>query len=253
MYFFVIFILGLLAGRWGYFIGLVYEGRRKISPYRCLRCHYFLGCLPWPVRSSHCSQCCRKLDVRCTIMEYTIAFSWVLLFAVLGRTGFALEAGLFCWMSAVACMVDIRRTILPDTFTIGGIGIALLGAFINPEREWSQSLTGFALGMGGLALFSYCYYFLRKKEGIGWGDIKMVGWIGALVGFQGLCYVLSLACLFGFFFWLISALRNSGSWVLHSQQEIAFGPYLAFSAYIFILLSNKNFGFNTLTMYYNYF
>lgn len=179
-------------------------------------------------------------------MEYITAAGAALLFIFLGWTWFALEAVLFCLMSSTACMVDIRRTILPDTFTLGGIGLALLGAFVNPERDVYQALSGFALGFGVLALFSYCYYFLRKREGIGWGDIKMAGWIGALIGFQGLCYVLFLACVFGFFFWLFSLLKNPDSFALHSRREIAFGPYLAFSAYVFILLSNQKFWFQYL-------
>ena len=141
-------------------------------------------------------------------------------------------------MALIACTVDIQRTILPDTLTIGGMVIALLGAWLNPERDFSSALTGLVVGGGGLALFAVLYYLLRRREGIGWGDIKMIGWIGALMGLQDLFYILSMACLLGVVYWLFSVFK-AGSLALR-QQEIAFGPYLGFSTYIFIVLSEQN-------------
>lgn len=138
-------------------------------------------------------------------------------------------------MSIIACAVDIKRTILPDTFTLGGIAIALFGAFLNPDREFLQALTGAVLSGGILILFSYCFYFLRKVEGIGGGDIKMIAWIGALVGLNGVFYVILISCVLGMLWGLCIFVRKyKNKWI---EQEIAFGPYLAFSTYIFIILS----------------
>lgn len=166
-------------------------------------------------------------------MEFLLAFGLSFLFFILGYSWFTLEAALFCVMALAASVVDLRRTILPDTLTIGGILIALLGSFLNPEREMMEALIGCLAGSGSLLAFSYVYFFVRKIEGIGGGDIKMVGWIGALVGLQSLFYVLSLACVLGFLYWLSSHVIKG-----HAQKEIPFGPYLSFAAYLFVLLEN---------------
>ena len=224
-------------GKWVYYAVLIFEGRRKIFPYHCLSCRKRMSFFPWPIRANECSICFRKVDIRCAILEYITAICLSLLTVVLYPNWFALEAGLFCIMALIACTVDIQRTILPDTLTIGGMGAALLGAWLNPERDFSSALTGLVVGGGGLALFAFLYYLLRKKEGIGWGDIKMIGWIGALVGLKDLFYILSMACVLGVLYWLFSVFKDRKPLML-SQQELAFGPYLALSTYVFILLQN---------------
>ena len=238
-FFWLVFILGLFIGRWIYYAVLIFEGRKRIFPYRCLSCQKGVSLFPWPIRAKVCSVCSRRVDIRCTLLEYVTAICLSLLVLVLYPGWFLLEAGLFCIMALIACTVDIRRTILPDTLTIGGIGIALLGAWLNPERDFSSALTGLIVGGGSLALFAVFYYLLRKREGIGWGDIKMIGWIGALMGIQDLFYILSMACLLGIVYWLISVFKAQRSLTL-GQQELAFGPYLAFSTYIFIVVSEQN-------------
>ena len=170
-----------------------------------------------------------------------MAVSWAVSFYSFTDTSaslyYAIEMAIFCFMAIIACTVDIRRTILPDTFTLGGIGVALLGAWLNPDRHLTDALWGVVIGGGGLALVSYGYYFLRKTEGMGLGDVKMMGWIGALTGFQSLFYILMMACIFGLFFGIFSFLHRRSLSNFY-QSELAFGPYLAFSTYCFVLLSN---------------
>ena len=196
-------------------------------------CFQSLSFLPWPFRKSFCIKCDRKLDKRCAFMEIFLALTLTSLPLILGYTWFSLEMALFCIMALTASMVDFRRTILPDTLTLGGIGVALLGSLLNPEREWVEAWIGCFAGAGSLLIFSYTYFLIRKIEGIGGGDIKMVGWIGALIGLESVFYVISLACILGFLYWLSVEMRKG-----KAHKEIPFGPYLSFATYLFVLFKN---------------
>ena len=229
-----IFIGSLFLGRWLYFSVLFYEGRSRFFPYKCMHCFQRLSYFPWPIRKINCVNCDRRLDSRCAFMEFSLAFALTFLFLTLGESWWTLEMTLFCMMSLTASVVDLRRTILPDTLTLGGIVIGLVGAFLNPERDFIVALIGCIGGAGSLLVFSYLYFLIRKIEGIGGGDIKMLGWIGALVGLESLFYVMSLACILGFLYWMGFRRMKEGK----AGQEIPFGPYLSFATYLFVLLEN---------------
>lgn len=165
-----------------------------------------------------------------------MGLSLAFVFLALGYSWYGIEIALFCVMAVTASAVDIKRTILPDTCTLGGVGLALLGAWINPEREFISALLGVLCGGGFLFILGAVYYFLFKKEGMGGGDIKMLAWIGALVGFQGLLPVLLWVSVVGTLYVIYTIIRNKEGKPLLGL-ELAFGPHLALGAYLFILFS----------------
>lgn len=233
------FITGLFIGQWVYGWVLIYEGRRKINIYTCPSCSGFLGFFPflsYLFCRGQCSVCSRKIPVRRPVIELVMGFSLAFVFLALEYSWYSVEVILFCVMAVTASAVDIKRTILPDTCTLGGLGLALFGAWLNPERELVSALLGVLLGGGFLFALGAVYYFIFKKEGMGGGDIKMLAWIGALVGFQGLLPVLLWVSVFGILYIIYAIIRNKKGQSLMGL-ELAFGPYLALGAYFFILFS----------------
>ncbi len=164
------------------------------------------------------------------------------IFLALNNSWYAVETALFCVIAVTAVTVDLKRTILPDTCTLGGLLTALLGAWINPERELQSALLGVLFGGGFLLVLGASYYFLFKKEGLGGGDIKMLAWIGALVGFQGILPVLFWVSILGALYIVYAMLKYRGRRPLWGL-ELAFGPYLALAVYLFILFSYEDSAF----------
>ena len=228
------FILSLVIGRFLHYLVLFYEGRKRIPFWKCPGCFYFLNTMPlfsYFVNKGACKRCLRKIHFEEPLTEFLTAFFITLIFILMPEGFYRFELALFTLMALAASSVDIKRTLLPDTCTIGGCALALVGAWLNPEREFMQALLGM-MGAAGFLLFcSLFYYFIRRKEGMGGGDIKMIAWIGALTDFQSSFFILMIASLIGAFFGIYSFIRNKGKGV----YELAFGPYLAFSTYIFIL------------------
>lgn len=237
---FTTFLAGLILGRLAYALVLIYEGRRKIYVYKCPSCKKFNGLfvfINWIFKQRKCSTCHRGTDAWLLIMELMMAIFFTVFFIVLSYQWFLLEALLFIFMSMVAVVVDAKRTILPDTLTLGGTLLALLGAWLSPDRSLSAALIGMLVGGGFLAIPSYIFYLIKKVEGVGGGDIKMMAWVGALVGTQASFQILLLSCVIATIVGAYLYLKNRQDAFM--KIELAFGPYIAFSTYLYILLSES--------------
>ena len=162
------------------------------------------------------------------------------LFLAIGWKWFLLEALIFTVALVSASFIDWDQMIIPDSLSLSGIAIGLLGAFLNPERSFLDSFLGVITGGGLLLLIAYLYFLFRKKEGMGGGDIKMLAWIGAVLGWQSLFFVLLSSCLLGTLFGLTIMLQSNKQLM---QTAFPFGPYLALSALIYVFLEEFHFKF----------
>ena len=190
--------------------------------------------LSWFILKGACANCSKSFSFRYPFVELLMSCLFSALFLIIGWKWFLLEALVFSFSLVVASFIDWDQMIIPDSLSLSGICIGLLGAVLNPERSFSSSLFGVLIGGGGLLLIIYLYYLLRKKEGMGGGDVKMMAWIGAVLGWQSLFFVLLSSCLLGSLFGLGIMLRSNKN-VL--QTAFPFGPYLAVSALIYIFLA----------------
>ncbi len=149
------------------------------------------------------------------------------------------EGGLFNFMEyallifglVVVSAVDIRYMVLPDAFTLSGILIGLLGAFLNPDRSFLPALSGVLLGGGFLWLTALVYYAVRKEEGMGGGDIKLMAWLGAVLTWRAIPFVILCSCFTG----LLAAMGCSlFHRKINRRQALPFGPFLSLSAVIYL-------------------
>jgi len=138
--------------------------------------------------------------------------------------------------------IDIDHQIIPDIITLPGIPIGFLTSFILPNLSYKQSLMGILIGGGSLYLVAWLYFVIKKKEGMGGGDIKLLAMIGAFIGWQGVLYTIFVASAVG---------TVSGILVMLRQQKglklaIPFGPFLSIGAISYIF-----FGAELTTWYFN--
>ena len=165
-----------------------------------------------------------------------MASLFVSLFLCLGWKWFLLEALIFGFGLVVVSFIDLDQMILPDSFTLSGIVIGLLGALLSPERFFLDSLIGGVLGGFVLLFIAYVYYFFRKQEGIGGGDIKLLAWIGAVLGWKSISFVLITSSFLGTIVGGILILCDKK---IHFKTAIPFGPYLAIGALFYIFLRDS--------------
>ena len=138
---------------------------------------------------------------------------------------------LVLWGLILGTFVDLEHYILPDRVTIGGMVAGVVLSPLVPElhftASWStallRSVLGLAVGFGGLWLIAILGELAFKKEAMGFGDVKLMGAIGAFFGWKAVLFVLLSASLFG-------SIVGVGLIVLGKRQlqgRIPFGPFLA--------------------------
>jgi leader peptidase (prepilin peptidase)/N-methyltransferase len=132
---------------------------------------------------------------------------------------------LFGCLLIVLFAIDLEHQLLPNAITIPGIVIGFTLSFLT-EPGWRSSLIGIVVGGGMLLAVAYGYFWLRRIEGLGMGDVKMLAMIGAFVGWQLTLMTLMFASLVGTVLGLglIAARRGT------MASKLPFGTFLALGA-----------------------
>ena len=123
--------------------------------------------------------------------------------------------------------IDLEHRIIPDRFSFGGWILALGAAALWGVPDIYSSLAGGIFGAGSFWFMAWAYEKWKGVEGLGFGDVKMMGWLGSWIGFFGVPWIILVGSLSGLVVGLI-AMRKSKDGM---QTAIPFGPFLALGAY----------------------
>lgn len=185
----------------------------------------------WVLLRGKCKECGEPISIRYPIVELLMGMFFAAIFYRYGWSISTIEYFLFTFAVVTSSFIDLDHMILPDRFTLSGILIGLLGAALNPDRSFFDSLLGVVIGGGFLLGIAYFYFFFRKIEGMGGGDIKLLAWIGAVCGVQSLLFVILASSLLGLLVGSLYMLRSKEG----LKTGIPFGPYLSLAALIYII------------------
>ena len=181
--------------------------------------------LSWLVLKGRCSACGAAIGLRYPLVEAGTA----LLFAALAwRTGPQPAAVLWCAMAATLlalALIDWDTTVLPDKLTLpllwGGLVAAALGWL--PGLSLSQSLGGAVTGYLSLWSVYWLFKLVTGKEGMGYGDFKLLAALGAWLGWQAILPIVLMASLIG----AVVGLVMKATATLREGRFVPFGPFLA--------------------------
>lgn len=229
-------LLGPVAGS---FIGLVSlrlpAGRPVVAGRSaCDGCGRTLGVLDlvplisFAALRGRCRSCGAAIPPRYPLLE--LAGLAVGISAALAASGpVALAGAVFGWGLLLAAAMDAEHFWLPDAVTLPLGALGLLAGLALPDLDALAGLTGAAAGFAVLWALALAYRRLRGIEGLGGGDPRLFGAIGAWVGWMGLPSVLVWGCLAGFA--LVAAVIISGRpW--SAERRLPFGVFLAIGAWI---------------------
>lgn len=187
--------------------------------------------LSWIFLKGRCAKCRAAISFRYPLVELLTGILFSVIVAQYGVTWLTLEYLIFTFGLIVVSFIDFDHMILPDKFTLPGIGIGLIGAWLNPERSFAESLIGVVAGGGFLWAVAYIYLAIRREEGMGGGDIKLLAWIGAVLGWTAIPFTILFSSLFGSLIGLAIAARKKEG----LKSSLPFGPYLAVGAILYML------------------
>ena len=189
----------------------------------------------WLALGGKCANCKAPISRRYPIIELMTA---VLTALVAWRFGFGLEAAaaiLMTWALITISMIDVDHQIIPDSLSLPLMWIGLFLALFHPMADAQvlfvspkEAIVG-ALG-GYLSLWSIYHLFrmITGKEGMGYGDFKLLAALGAWLGYQSLPLIILLSAVVG--------AAVGISLILFKRHDrsvpIPFGPYLAAAGWI---------------------
>lgn len=185
------------------------------------------------IRRGRCRSCSAAIDRRHLALEVAAALIGLIALAVApGPAGLA--GAVFGWMLLLLAALDVEHFWLPDrvTYLMALIGIAVGAAGVMPFPN--DRLIGLAVGFGGLWLVGALYQLVRKREGLGGGDPKLFGAIGAWLGWAALPYVLLIAGLVGIVAVLLARRRGEA---VNATTRVPLGALLAVAAWPVWLVS----------------
>ncbi len=178
--------------------------------------------LSWVFLRGQCHHCGAGISVRYPLIELLTAlisiaiFHRVLSVASPGEPAVALlssylAAFAFAAALMVVAFIDMDYLIIPNGITYPAMALGLLYALLPGGVTFWQSLLGLAAGGGGLLVFTFLYSKIRGISGMGYGDVKLLGMIGAFLGLVGLPFVVLAAALQGVLFvGVVAILRRLG-------------------------------------------
>jgi leader peptidase (prepilin peptidase)/N-methyltransferase len=188
----------------------------------------------WLMLRGRCRHCRARISGRYPAVESLGAVC--LLLAAAGSTGPAAAAvrGAVLLAMVAVTLIDYDHRIIPDEISLGGIPLGLLACpLIGVSRL--DSLIGAAAGAGGLLAIALLYSAVRKVEGMGGGDIKLAGMLGAFLGWQGVLMTLILGSLFGSVVGIALMASGKGS----GKTALPFGTFLAPAGALILLVGPR--------------
>ncbi|MCS3768735.1 leader peptidase (prepilin peptidase)/N-methyltransferase [Aeromonas hydrophila] len=187
--------------------------------------------LSWLWLKGRCRECQAPISARYPLVELLTALLSLVVAATFAPGWGLLAALLLTWVLLALTFIDLDKMLLPDQLTLpllwGGLLFNLAGGFAPLADAVIGAMAGY------LVLWSLYWAFklLTGKEGMGYGDFKLLAALGAWLGWQALPIVLLLSSLVGAFIGIgLILLRNH-----HQNKPIPFGPYLAIAGWIALL------------------
>jgi leader peptidase (prepilin peptidase)/N-methyltransferase len=206
---------------------------------RPIRSYENIPVVSWLVLRGKCAGCSTAISWRYPLIE---VLTGVLSAAVAWKFGFGWAAGcglLFTWFLIGLAFIDIDTQYLPDTMTLPLVWLGLVAALIAPAAhgeplpvDLRNSVIGAVAGYLSLWSVYWLFKLLTGKEGMGYGDFKLLAAIGAWLGWKMLLPTILISAVVG---------AVAGIAILSLQKKerttpISFGPFLAAAGWLMLMI-----------------
>lgn len=178
-----------------------------------------------------CAGCATPISIRYPLIELSTALLSALLVYIYGFNLVALSAIVFTWCLISLTAIDIDHQLLPDKITLPLIWLGLIVNSFGLFTDLTSALWGAILGYLSLWSIYWLFKLLTGKEGMGYGDFKLLAALGAWCGASLLPLIILGSSLIGAIVGgLMIATRKH-----QSQAPIPFGPYLAGAGWVALI------------------
>jgi leader peptidase (prepilin peptidase)/N-methyltransferase len=187
------------------------------------------------VLGGRCRDCGGKISLRYPFVELLTACSFVTVAWSFGFTIQALAGLVLTGLLLPLVFIDIDEQILPDSITIPGLWMGLLFNVFGTFTDLESAVVGAVAGYLSLWGVYWGFKLLTGKEGMGYGDFKLLAMLGAWLGWQMLPLIILLSASVG-------AVVGIGILAIGDKTRdtpIPFGPYLCMAGWVALLAGNE--------------
>ncbi len=214
----------------------------------CTKCNYMLKwydnipVLSYIMLLGRCRKCKTRISPRYVLVELFTGLIYALAVMLFWEKSIVYAITVMLLASVLICVffIDLEHTYIPDRFQLIILALSFVAMFYNGYSKWQDHLIG---GFAGGLVFLLIYYLaiaVYKREGLGFGDVKLVFVTGLFLGWQRLILAMLIASLLACFILLpIKYIKKTDS-----QTEFPFAPFITFGTLVAVL-----FGAEILTWY----
>lgn len=234
-------MLGLVIG--SFLNVVVYRLPRGQSllrpPSRCPKCGYALPwydnvpVLGWLMLGGRCRKCRTAISAQYPIVEFITGVLFALIVWMTPDLPLMMSRLTLVCILIALFGIDLEHQILPNTITLPGIIVGMIFSTVAAPG-WKDALLGVLLGGGLLYGIAAAYFLVRREEGMGMGDVKMLALIGAFLGWKAVLVTLVLSSFSGAIVGMgLMAAERGGM-----RLAMPFGTFLALGALAAMLVGD---------------
>ena len=207
----------------------------------CPRCetpiawHDNLPLIGWIKRRGRCAECQTSISLQYPLVEMA---GGLLALAVLALQGLTTES-LFiygaCLMLLALAVIDFRTQLLPDVITLPLLWAGLLFQLLFQPFMLPDAVIGVMVGYLSLWSFYWLFKLVTGKEGMGFGDFKLLAALGAWLGWSFLPLILILSAGLG----AVVGLTAQACAPALRGKPLPFGPFLALAGWVALLVGDE--------------
>jgi leader peptidase (prepilin peptidase) / N-methyltransferase len=171
--------------------------------------------LSYLILRGRCRACRAPISWRYPAVEFATAALWLLCFLVFGPTIQAAAMAVLCFLAVGLAVMDAETFLLPDAFTLPGIFLGILWSAVSAGGGWPERLHAAGLSLLWAAAAAalilavrFLYWLVRRREGMGLGDVKLFAMFAAWLGPENALLILFLAVVTGALYGIVSLMRQ---------------------------------------------
>lgn len=182
-----------------------------------------------------CSNCGAKISLQYPFVELLTALLTCVVVWKFGIGIQSLGAVIFTYYLIALSGIDIETQLLPDNVTLPLLWFGIIFNYFSTYTELTSSILGAIFGYVALWLVFHIFRIITGKEGMGYGDFKLLAALGAWLGWQSLPLVILLSSAVGATVGIIMIVTK----LQERSKPIPFGPYLAMAGWIAMLYGGQ--------------
>ena len=187
-----------------------------------------------------CRNCNKAIGLQYFIVELLSAISFVIIYHFYGISVTSLLLLILSIYFIIIFFIDLKHLIIPNSLTFSLMFLGFIKSF-DPNLDktifpnYINSLIGGIFGYSIIWLIVFVYKKIRKKEGMGLGDAKLLGAIGFWFGWASIPFTIFLSSVAALIFVIPSIINKSRN----MASQIPFGPYIIIGCIIYLIFLNE--------------